>query len=101
MCQRSNEPGIGKSRITEAMQERLSAEPHTRLRFFCSPYHQDSALYPAIAQYRAFSDIAAARLKVLPDRLGFRRIVLKQPIDKIVGAKFAGTPFADIANSTI
>jgi class 3 adenylate cyclase len=46
----SGEPGIGKSRITDAVQERLSAEPHTRLRFFCSPHHQDSALYPAIAQ---------------------------------------------------
>ena len=46
----SGEPGIGKSRIAEAMQERLSTEPHTRLRFFCSPHHQDSALYPAIAQ---------------------------------------------------
>ena len=46
----SGEPGIGKSRIAEAMQERLGAEPHTRLRFFSSPYHQDSALYPAIAQ---------------------------------------------------
>jgi class 3 adenylate cyclase len=46
----SGEPGIGKSRIAEAMQERLGAEPHTRLRFFCSPYHQDSGLYPAIAQ---------------------------------------------------
>ena len=46
----SGEPGIGKSRIAEAMQERLGAEPHTRLRFFCSPYHQDSALYPVIAQ---------------------------------------------------
>ena len=28
----------------------LGDEPHTRLRFFCSPHHQDSALYPAIAQ---------------------------------------------------
>jgi predicted ATPase len=46
----SGEPGIGKSRIAEAVQERLSTEPHTRLRFFCSPHHQDSALYPAIAQ---------------------------------------------------
>jgi class 3 adenylate cyclase len=46
----AGEPGIGKSRIAETLQERLSAEPHTRLRFFCSPYHQDSALYPAIAQ---------------------------------------------------
>jgi class 3 adenylate cyclase len=46
----SGEPGIGKSRLAETMQERISAEPHTRLRFFCSPHHQDSALYPAIAQ---------------------------------------------------
>ena len=46
----SGEPGIGKSRIAEAMQERLGAERHTRLRFFSSPYHEDSALYPAIAQ---------------------------------------------------
>ena len=29
---------------------RLGDEPHTRLRYFCSPYHQDSALYPSIAQ---------------------------------------------------
>ena len=46
----SGEPGIGKSRLAEAMQEQLATEPHTRVRFFCSPYHQDSALYPAIAQ---------------------------------------------------
>jgi hypothetical protein len=46
----SGEPGIGKSRLAEAMQECLGTEPHTRVRFFCSPYHQDSALYPAIAQ---------------------------------------------------
>ena len=46
----SGEPGIGKSRITETIVERLSGEPHTRLRYFCSPHHQDSALYPSIAQ---------------------------------------------------
>jgi hypothetical protein len=46
----SGEPGIGKSRLAEVVQERLGTEPHTRVRFFCSPYHQDSALYPAIAQ---------------------------------------------------
>src|SRR6185369_12207575 len=44
------EPGIGKSRITVALAERLHAEPHIRLRYFCSPYHQDSALYPFIDQ---------------------------------------------------
>jgi predicted ATPase len=37
----SGEPGIGKSRITAALEERLYAEPHLRLRYFCSPYHQD------------------------------------------------------------
>jgi tetratricopeptide (TPR) repeat protein len=46
----SGEPGIGKSRIAETVLERLSGEPHTRLRLFCSPHHQDTALYPNIAQ---------------------------------------------------
>jgi class 3 adenylate cyclase len=46
----TGEPGIGKSRIAETILERLSNEPHTRLRYFCSPYHQHSALYPSITQ---------------------------------------------------
>jgi class 3 adenylate cyclase len=46
----SGEPGLGKSRITEALAERLHTEPHIRLRYFCSPYHQDSALFPFIDQ---------------------------------------------------
>src|SRR6516164_7079619 len=46
----SGEPGIGKSRLTAALSQRIEAEPHTRLRYFCSPHDQDSALYPFIAQ---------------------------------------------------
>ena len=46
----SGEPGIGKSRLTAALLERFAAEPHTRLRYFCSPQHTDSALYPIILQ---------------------------------------------------
>ena len=46
----AGEPGIGKSRIAETIVERLGSEPHTRLRYFCSPHHQDSALYPSITQ---------------------------------------------------
>jgi predicted ATPase len=45
----SGEPGIGKSRLTVALQERLQDESHIRLRYFCSPHHQDSALHPTIA----------------------------------------------------
>jgi class 3 adenylate cyclase len=44
------EPGIGKSRIAETVVERIGGEPYTRLRYFCSPHHQDSALYPSITQ---------------------------------------------------
>jgi tetratricopeptide (TPR) repeat protein len=46
----SGEPGIGKSRITAALVERLHGEPYIRLRYFCSPYYQDSALFPFIEQ---------------------------------------------------
>jgi hypothetical protein len=46
----SGEPEIGKSRMTVALQERLQEEPHTRLRYFCSPHHTDSAFYPIISQ---------------------------------------------------
>jgi class 3 adenylate cyclase/predicted ATPase len=46
----SGEPGIGKSRLTAALSEHIGSEPHTRLRYFCSPHHQDSALYPFIAR---------------------------------------------------
>ena len=46
----SGEAGIGKSRLTAALLERLSAEPHTRIRVFCSPQNTDSALYPSIGQ---------------------------------------------------
>ena len=44
------EAGIGKSRLTAALFERLATEPHKRLRYFCSPQHTDSALYPIIRQ---------------------------------------------------
>ncbi|MGC2200980.1 MAG: AAA family ATPase, partial [Stellaceae bacterium] len=54
----SGEPGIGKSRIVAALAERLHAEPYLRLRYFCSPYHQDSALFPFIDQLGRASGFA-------------------------------------------
>jgi class 3 adenylate cyclase/predicted ATPase len=54
----SGEPGIGKSRLTAALIERLHAEPYLRLRYFCSPYHQDSALFPFIDQLGRASGFA-------------------------------------------
>jgi len=66
----SGEAGIGKSRIIAAFEERLSVEHHTAMRYFCSPHHQDSTLYPVIAQLEraarfAHEDTAEARLDKL------------------------------------
>ena len=66
----SGEAGIGKSRLTAALLERLAGEPHTRLRYFCSPQHTDSALYPIIGQMEraagfVHDDTAQAKLDKL------------------------------------
>jgi class 3 adenylate cyclase len=66
----SGEAGIGKSRLTAALLERLAGEPHTRLRYFCSPQHTDSAFYPVIGQMEraaglAHDDTPQARLDKL------------------------------------
>jgi class 3 adenylate cyclase/tetratricopeptide (TPR) repeat protein len=42
------EPGIGKSRMTDALRQQIQAEPHRQLRYQCSPYHLNSAFYPII-----------------------------------------------------
>src|SRR5215468_991365 len=54
----SGEAGIGKSRLTAALLARLAGEPHTRLRYFCSPQHTDSALYPIIGQMERAAELA-------------------------------------------
>src|SRR5271165_3722099 len=54
----SGEAGIGKSRLAAALLERLAGEPHTRLRYFCSPQHTDSALHPIIGQMERAAALA-------------------------------------------
>jgi class 3 adenylate cyclase/predicted ATPase len=46
----TGEPGIGKSHIASALNERLQAESHITLRYFCSEHHTHSALFPFISQ---------------------------------------------------
>jgi class 3 adenylate cyclase/predicted ATPase len=82
----SGEPGIGKSRIASALSETIQTEPHTRWRYFCSPYHQDSALYPFIVHLEraaglARDDMAKQKLRklqrlVAPGARGDREIAL-------------------------
>jgi class 3 adenylate cyclase len=98
----SGEPGIGKSRLTAAAQERLAEEPHIRLRYFCSPYHRDSALFPFISQLEATGgfareDAPAAKLDKLaallsrsgeddPQTLAIFAELLGLPIEQILPA---------------
>jgi class 3 adenylate cyclase/predicted ATPase len=54
----AGEAGIGKSRLTAALMERLGGELHTRRRYFCSPQHTDSALYPITGQMERAAGLA-------------------------------------------
>ncbi len=54
----SGEAGIGKSRLTAALLERLTGEPHTRMRYFCSPQHTNSALYPIVGHMERAAGLA-------------------------------------------
>jgi class 3 adenylate cyclase/predicted ATPase len=70
----SGEPGIGKSRLIAAIEERVQEEPHIRLRHFCSLQHRDSALYPFISRIERAAgfereDEAASRLDKLEAQL--------------------------------
>jgi class 3 adenylate cyclase/predicted ATPase len=66
----SGEPGIGKSRLTAALQERLHEEPHVRLHYFCSPQHPNSPLHPIISRLERVAGLAPADfLQIKLDKL--------------------------------
>jgi class 3 adenylate cyclase/predicted ATPase len=71
----AGEPGIGKSRLLAAFEERLQGEPYTRLCYFCSLYHQDSPLHPIIEQLEFAAgfvrdDTAGSKISKLQTMLG-------------------------------
>jgi class 3 adenylate cyclase/tetratricopeptide (TPR) repeat protein len=95
----SAEPGVGKSRLAEALAKRIAAEPHVRLRYFCSPHHQDIALYPVIAQMEraagfAHTDAPAARLTKLQALLAATMPLME---DVALIADLHSLPSADLA----
>ena len=66
----SGEPGIGKSRLAAGLQETVRDHAQITLRYFCSPHHRDSMLYPFIAQLELWAgfvrdDSAPAKLDKL------------------------------------
>ena len=90
----SGEGGIGKSRLTAALLERLAAEPHTRLRYFCSPQHTDSAFYPFIGQMERAAGLSYDdKLPVKLDKLD--RVLAQtstSPVDAALIAEMLSLP---------
>jgi class 3 adenylate cyclase/tetratricopeptide (TPR) repeat protein len=78
------EPGIGKSRVAQTVLERLSGEPHTRLRLFCSPDHQDSSLYPMITHFERAAGFRREDTTV--QRLDKLEAVLRRATDDLTEA---------------
>ena len=57
----SGEAGIGKSRLVQVLTEHLAGEAHTRIECHCSPYYQQSALYPVVTSFTAAPAVAPGR----------------------------------------
>ena len=86
----SGEPGIGKSRLTQAFRDRLLPVPHTRLRFQCSPFYTNAPLYPVIEQLN--HTMCVDRGDSPQARLDKLEILLAQAVESVaeVAPLFAG-----------
>src|SRR5262249_33153248 len=81
----SGEAGIGKSRLVQALKERVAAEQGTRIEFRCSPYYQNSALYPLIEHVQRllhFGSEDAPQDKLMKLEQGLREYPL--PLQEVV-----------------
>lgn len=91
----SGEPGIGKSRISETLLVRLEGESHARFRYFCSPHHTQSPLYPLSTQLEQAAGFgpgseASAKLDKLEALL--RPTAKNLPRDVALIAELLGVP---------
>jgi class 3 adenylate cyclase len=78
----SGEPGIGKSRLVVALEERIGPTLSARIQFLCSPHHRDSALYPVIRQIERAAQFER----------GDTPAVKLEKITRLIGADIAPDP---------
>ncbi|HXW23984.1 MAG TPA: adenylate/guanylate cyclase domain-containing protein [Xanthobacteraceae bacterium] len=92
----SGEPGIGKSRLIAALEQKVGATGRTR-RYLCLPQHQDTALYPVISQFERIArfergDPPASKLGKLQNAL---LAASASPIDTALFADLLSIPNSD------
>src|SRR5262245_54315845 len=81
----SGEAGIGKSRLVQVLQEHLAGEVYTKLEGRCSPYAQQSPLYPVVEQVQRWlqwrqDDTPQAKLRQLEESLEAAGFVLEEVV---------------------
>ena len=95
----SGEAGIGKSRLLQGLINGLAERPHFLQEHRCSPYHQNSALFPIIESYERWfgfqrEDSPEERILVLervleerslltPEALSLLAVMLSVPLDDL------------------
>jgi class 3 adenylate cyclase/predicted ATPase len=93
----AGEPGIGKSRLTAALEDHLKQEAEFCLRYFCQSHHQGSALQPIIAQLQhaagfAADDTPAAKRGKLEALLARDSGTVVEPFAELLGLADVQTP---------
>jgi predicted ATPase len=81
----SGEAGIGKSRLVQVLQEHIAGEVYTKLEGRCSPYAQQSPLYPVVEQVQRWlqwrqDDTLQAKLHKLEESLEAAGFVLEEAV---------------------
>jgi class 3 adenylate cyclase/predicted ATPase len=74
----SGEAGIGKSRITKTLLDRIARDANVTIRLQCSPYHNNSPFYPIITQHEHAAhlgrldspEVKLEKLEALLSRIG-------------------------------
>jgi predicted ATPase len=86
----SGEPGIGKSRLLEALIETIGLPAESCLRFQCDPLHRDTPLHPFLQQLsRSFgltaTDELTDRRRKIVDAVGLLFHDAGETVDRLVG----------------
>jgi predicted ATPase/class 3 adenylate cyclase len=100
----SGEPGIGKSRLVQELKDQIAQQSAVRIEFRCSPYYQNSALYPILEHVQQVlhftpGDTPQAKLQKLAQTLG--RYRFPQPDTVLLLAAFLSLPHPEAASLTL